>query len=115
MNGNIGDKVRLRHMLDAVSEIQTSVQGMTFEEFSSDPMFALGCVKDLEIIGEAAAHISNHFKLLYNEIEWREIVELRNMLVHEYFRIDFKLIWDVIQLHVPILQQKLKDILSQIE
>jgi len=50
-------------------------------------MILFASVKQLEIIGEAANNITEHFRKIYNDIEWRTIIALRNLLVHEYFRI----------------------------
>jgi uncharacterized protein with HEPN domain len=72
------------------------------------------CVKQLEIIGEAANHLTPHFKKLYSEIQWREIVDLRNLLIHEYFGIDTKIIWDIIKTDIVSLKPHIKEIIDQL-
>jgi uncharacterized protein with HEPN domain len=83
MKSKIADTARLQHTLEAANEIILSTQETTFEEFADDTMFAYGAVKPLEIVGEATNHISQEFKLNHPEIEWRELIGLRNILVHE--------------------------------
>jgi len=77
-------------------------------------MILFASVKQLEIIGEAANNITEHFQKIYNEIEWRTIVGLRNLLVHEYFGIDEEIVWGIIKKDIPKLQKEVKQILKQI-
>lgn len=84
MRNNIGDEARLKHILDAISEIESYTKDSTFEKFTKSSMMKYATIKQLEIIGEAANHISGKLKEKYSDIEWREIVGLRNILIHEY-------------------------------
>jgi len=67
-------------------------------------MMQFATVKQLEIIGEASNQLTESFKSLYTKIEWREIVGLRNILIHEYFGIDTKIVWDILQIDLPNLK-----------
>lgn len=84
MRNNIGDEARLKHILDAISEIESYTKDSTFEKFTKSSMMKYATIKQLEIIVEAANHISEKLKEKYSDIEWREIVGLRNILIHEY-------------------------------
>lgn len=77
-------------------------------------MMQFATVKQLEIIGEASSQLTEHFKKLYKEIEWREIIGLRNMLIHQYFGIDTKIVWDILQIDLPKLKIQVEEILKQI-
>jgi len=88
MKNSLGDKVRLQHIYDAILEIVSYTKNISFKEFKSNSMILFASVKQLEIIGEAANNITEHFQRIYNEIEWRTIIGLRNLLVHEYFGVD---------------------------
>jgi uncharacterized protein with HEPN domain len=57
----------------------------------------------LEIIGEAARAISKEFKAANPQVPWKDIVGLRNRIVHEYFKLDLKIVWEVVQKDVPTL------------
>jgi len=61
----------------------------------------------MEIIGEAARHLSSETKAVYPDIEWKEITGLRNFLVHEYFGVDTELLWQIISVDIPVLYEKL--------
>ena len=65
-------------------------------------------VRNFEIIGEAANRVDNDFKLKNSSVEWRRIIGLRNRIVHEYFGIDYNIIWNIIK-------KKLSDFKFQIE
>jgi len=71
-------------------------------------------IKQLEIIGEAANHISTATKKLYPEVEWREIIGLRNILIHEYFGVDENVIWGIIVKDIPILKRQISSILNEL-
>jgi uncharacterized protein with HEPN domain len=64
-------------------------------------MMVYACIKQLEIVGEAANHLSNSITSKYQDVEWKQIVGLRNVLVHEYFGVDVNVVWDVIQYDLP--------------
>lgn len=114
MKGSVGDKPRLQHIYDAILEIESYVGKSSYEDFLSNSMMQYASVKQLEIIGEAANHFTSHFKNLYSEIRWREIIDLRNLLIHEYFGIDTKIIWDIITTDLVILKSQVKDILDHL-
>jgi len=93
MRSNLVDEARLMHMLDAISEIQSYVKDTDIDEFINNSMKKFATVKQLEIIGEAANHISEEMKIKHPEIKWREIIGLRNILIHEYFGVDEYVVW----------------------
>jgi uncharacterized protein with HEPN domain len=114
MRDNLGNKPRLQHIYDAILEIESYIKNSNYEEFQINSMMHFASVKQLEIIGEAANHITQHFKKLYSDIPWREIVGLRNILIHEYFGIDTKIVWDIITTDIVSLKSKIKPIIDQI-
>jgi uncharacterized protein with HEPN domain len=114
MRNRLGDKTRLQHIYDAILEIESYVQEYSYDFFQSNTMMHYACVKQLEIIGEAANHLTDHFKLLYSEIPWREIIDLRNLLIHEYFGIDTKIVWDIIKTDIVSLKPHIKEIIEQL-
>jgi uncharacterized protein with HEPN domain len=106
MRGKLGDKARLSHILDAIVEIESYLSEADYELFLNNSMMKFACIKQLEIIGEASAHISDEIKMQFSEIEWSQIKGMRNIFVHEYFGIDTKLVWDIIKLDLPDLKSK---------
>jgi uncharacterized protein with HEPN domain len=101
MRGSIGDSARINHILDAIVEIETYVSGISFEDFRTNSMMIYACIKQLEIIGEATNHLSESITTKYQNVEWKQIVGLRNVLVHEYFGVEVNVVWDVIQYDLP--------------
>ena len=114
MKGSLGDKARIQHIFDAILEIESYLKDKDYTEFDSNSMIQNACIRQLEIIGEAANHLSPWFKGVYSEINWREIVDLRNILIHEYFGIDTKIIWEIIQIDIKTLKLRIQNILNQL-
>lgn len=106
MKGRFGDSARLNHILDTITEIKGYIKDINFSEFEVNSMVHNACIKQLEIIGEAATHLSESYKSNHPEISWKEIIGLRNVLIHEYFGVDIKIIWDIIKNDLPVLEQQ---------
>ncbi|UJP66635.1 HepT-like ribonuclease domain-containing protein [Mongoliitalea daihaiensis] len=112
MKGKIGDSQRIAHILEAIEEIESYTQDVDFNIFIKKSIIKYASIKQLEIIGEAANHLSNDFRTKTSHIKWPEIIGLRNFLVHEYFGVDEKIIWQIITVDIPELREKLKSIPS---
>jgi uncharacterized protein with HEPN domain len=108
-----GDKARLLHILDAISEIGDYIQDLDFEGFFRASMPRFASIKQLEIIGEAANYISSALREKYPDVEWKKIIALRNILIHEYFGVDAKIVWDIIKEDIPNLKISIEIILSE--
>ena len=67
-------------------------------------MMRYACIKQLEIIGEASNHLSVELKSKFSDIEWSQIVGMRNVFTHEYFGIDATLVWEIIKNDIPELK-----------
>ncbi|MBL7718150.1 MAG: DUF86 domain-containing protein [Flavipsychrobacter sp.] len=80
---------------------------MKYETFSFDEKTVDAVVRNFEIIGEGARRIPEEFKLLHPEIEWRRIIGFRNRIVHEYFDIDYSIMWEIIEDYLPELIEKI--------
>lgn len=114
MKGNLGDKQRLLHILESIEEIEKYTAGSNLEIFLQNSMMKFASVKQIEIIGEAANHITEETKNKFSDIQWRQITGLRHVLVHEYFGVDSKLIWQIIADDIPKLKIKIKEVLLSI-
>lgn len=108
MRNELGDKIRLQHILDAISEIYQYLYSANFPEFLENSMMRFACVKQLEIIGEASNTLSKELKSKFSEVEWAQIVGMRNVFAHEYFGIDSNLVWEIIKTDIPELKIELK-------
>jgi uncharacterized protein with HEPN domain len=114
MKGEIGDKERLGHILDSINQINEFIGNKTYDEYEKDEVLKLAIVKLFEIIGEASVAISNELKEKNNEIEWREMKGMRNILIHDYFGINYEIVWDTYQLFLPKLKTQIEKIYNQI-
>jgi uncharacterized protein with HEPN domain len=114
MKGKLGDKQRLLHILESIEEIEKYTAGSNLEVFLQNSMMKFASVKQIEIIGEAANYISEETKNKFSDIQWRQITGLRHVLVHEYFGVDSKLIWQIITDDIPELKIKIKEVLLSI-
>ena len=105
------DLIRLRHMVDAAEEAVAAAASRTREDLEKDHIFALGLIKCVEIIGEAAARVSDEFRKAHPELPWAEIVGMRNRLVHVYFDIDLEQVWSTVKVDLPALIPQLRSLL----
>ncbi len=96
MKGSLGDKQRLLHILDAIKQIETFTLNLNLHEFENNFLVKSACIFQLEIIGEAANKISKNLKNKYQHIDWINITGLRNIIAHEYWGIDYLIVWSII-------------------
>ena len=115
MRGSIGDKVRLLHILDGIREIEGYILQADFDAFLNNSMMRFACVKQLEIIGEASGQITEEKKQQFPMVEWNKMKGMRNILVHEYFGIDIRVVWEIIIDDLPGLKKQVEEILKSIE
>ena len=102
----------LRHIRVEVEYLQGSCAGLSLEEFLADETLRRAVVRSLEIIGEAAKKVPEEFRTSYPAIEWRAMSGMRDRLIHDYFGVDYELVWDVVQNRIPILQHQISSILK---
>jgi uncharacterized protein with HEPN domain len=84
--------------------------GLTRAQFEASQLVQDAILRNIELIGEAAARVPDAFRLANPEIAWREIVAMRNQLIHGYLGIDLEIVWDVITVELPALLEQLNSI-----
>ncbi len=109
---NLDDATRLRHMRDAAIEARCFIGDRTRKDLDSDRMLILALVKDIEIIGEAAARVSTDCKAKYPQVPWLQMIGMRNRLTHAYFEIDLDIVWQVVTNDLPSLLTELETIIA---
>lgn len=106
------DVVYFKHINEAISKIENYLKGIDFEGFSKDDMRIDAVVRELEIISEASNNISEDFKNKHNNLPWKEIIGMRNKLIHEYFGIDINIVWQTCQKNIIKLKGIIENILE---
>lgn len=114
MRSELGDKIRLQHIIDAIEEIEKYLVAIDLSIFLENSMMRFACIKQMEIIGEACNHLSVELKSKFSNIEWVQIVGMRNVFAHEYFGIDSRLVWEIIKNDIPELKVKIELILKSL-
>ena len=105
------DLIRLRHMLDAAQRARRFIQGRERTDLEMDEMLSLAIVRLLEIVGEAAAHVSEPVQADLPAIPWRQITGARDRLIHGDFDVDLDIVWAILQNDLPPLIAQLEQVL----
>ncbi len=99
---------------DSIDAIFEFVKDLDFNDFMNDRKTRSAVIREFEVIGEAVKNLPDDIKNEYNEIQWRDIVDFRNLLTHQYFGIDFEIVWNTIKNDLPLLNKTVKTIISKI-
>jgi uncharacterized protein with HEPN domain len=102
----------LRHILVEADYLARRSEGLTFEAFAADETLRRAFVRSLEIIGEATKKVPDEFRAAHPFVEWRAMAGMRDVLIHDYFGVDFELVWDVVRNRVPELRGHVHAILN---
>ena len=111
---NANDAIRLRHMLDAANTAMRLSRGRTRRDLDEDEGLVLALTKAIEIIGEAARHVSEPAREETPSIPWAQIVAMRNRLVHAYFRVDLDVLWKTVESDLPSLVVQLEALVGDL-
>jgi len=105
----------LEDLLIAMTRIAEYIGDLTFHDFKRDYKTADAVIRNFEIIGEAAKNISQELKEQYHEVPWDEMYLLRNKVSHEYFGIDYEIIWDIASNYLPENRKQIENILKTLK
>jgi len=100
-------KIFLEHILESINLIEEYTKGKSEKEFLDSRQLQDAVIRRIEIIGEAIKSIPNDIKEKYNDIPWRNIVGMRDILIHQYFGVDLDLTWRVIKKNIPELKKQI--------
>lgn len=105
------NRAYLTHIRDAIDTIEEYLEVVSYEEFTSNKMIIDAVVRELEIIGEASNNLSAAFRERHPDIVWRRMKDMRNFLIHEYFGVNIKVVWDTCKEDLPKLSKLINDLL----
>ena len=103
----------LEDIVDAAEALTHFVIGISKDEFACNDLVNTAVIHKLQIIGEAAAHVSAETRNLHPEIEWAKLVGFRSIAVHAYFAVDWSIVWNAATRNVPILREQVARILAE--
>jgi len=107
------DTIRLRHMLDAAQDATAFAVKHKRADLDTDRLLALGLLKCIEIVGEAASQVSPEFRARHPDVPWQDIVGMRNRLIHAYYDVDLDLVWNTVSTDLPTLVSALEAMLGE--
>src|SRR4030067_2432495 len=107
------DKLLLEDILEAIESVLEYTHDITVEEFFSNKKTKDAVIRNFEIIGEAANKLSIELKNQYPHIDWQGIIGFRNKLVHDYFGVDYDVVWNIKTNHLPTLKNDIRRLISK--
>ncbi len=105
----------LQDILTSIDRISQYIEGLSFRQFKQDYKTVDAVIRNFEIIGEATKNLPDEIKSKYQEVPWAEMYLLRNKISHEYFGVDYEIIWDVAVNYLPENKKQIEAILSEEE
>ena len=109
MNRGVG--ILLSEILEAIHLLQRYTAGLPYDAFAADVEKQDAVVRRLEIIGEAVKGLPEDLRAKYPDVPWRDIAGARDIMIHEYFRVDLELAWEMVQDDLPALAAEVSKIL----
>ena len=107
------DLLYVRHICDAATQLAEYVGGHRREDLGRDPLLRDGLIRQVEVVGEAAPHLSQEFRRRHPEAPWPDIVGMRHRLIHGYFNVNLDLLWETAVRDAPELFRILSPLLTE--
>lgn len=102
------DSLWISDIREAIARVGEYTQGISYSEFLEDKKTQDAVVRNVGIMGEAAKKISAEFKRKHKDIDWKAIAGMRDKLIHEYFGVNWSILWDVVKNKLPQLKAQLE-------
>ena len=102
----------LRHILVEADYLIAQATGLERDEFMANETLRRAFVRSLEIVGEAAKKVPEDFRAKHRTVQWRAMSGMRDRLIHDYFGVDYELVWDVVQNRIPALRNQIVSMLK---
>lgn len=115
MRSPLNDKARLEHIQNAINTIEEYVAGKVFEDIVTNKILRHAVTWNIQVIGEASNKLSKEFIVAHPNTNWRGVIGMRHVLVHDYYQIDEEGIWNVIEIDLPPLKAQIEQYLSEMK
>ncbi len=106
-------KVYLEDILEAIGKIRNYTAGMSADSFAADNKTLDAVLRNLEVIGEAVKRVPDEVRSQHQQVEWKRVAGLRDILIHQSFAIDAEIIWDVVHNKLPVLERQIRDVVEE--
>lgn len=106
------ERERLRDIVEAIEKIE-KYASRGKRAFERDELVQTWIIHHLQIIGEAVSRLSDVFRSRHADVPWKEIIGMRNILVHGYFEIDPEIVWTTVERHLPTLKERICEMLGE--
>jgi len=113
MKREVGDYIE--DIINPMNKALQFVKGMSYDEFTKDDKTIFAVIRSLEVIGEAVKNIPETIREKYPEIPWKAMAGMRDKLIHEYFGVDLKILWDTVKKRIPKIKPLFEEMLKEIE
>ena len=107
--------MRLEDIQEQTENILSVVEGMTFEVFLSHVAWSAAVIRFFEVIGEAVKSIPEDFRLQYPDVSWKELAGFRDVLIHNYPKVNLRQVWSFAVDDVPPLKQRIEEIIADVK
>lgn len=105
------DALHLRHMVDAIEQLERYTRGMSESEFGSRVMVQDAAAHQVGIVSAAAKNVSEEFQSLHPKIPWERIIRIHNKIIDDDYKLNLPMAWDIIQDDLPLLKQTIRKLL----
>lgn len=105
-------EVYLKHILVEIDYILTNTEKVEYDKFIQEETLKRSVVRAIEVIGEAIKNLPDNFRKKHSDIPWKEMAGLRDILIHHYFGVDYKTVWDVVKNKIPKIKNQIESLLK---
>ncbi|MTW87784.1 DUF86 domain-containing protein [Virgibacillus dakarensis] len=108
-------RVFLEDILSAAVKVEKFTRGVSYDDFLDNDLVFDAVIKNILVIGEATKNIPVEIRKMNPQVEWRKMAGMRDMMIHGYFSINYRIVWDVVQNKIPTLRQQVEQLLKEID
>ncbi len=102
----------LKHILESIEQVEDYTKDLSEDRFMESIEKQDAVIRRLEIIGEAVKNLPEDFKEKHADVEWNKAMAIRNILIHQYFGIDLKIVWDTVGESLPEFKKQIESLLE---